>query len=900
MRLQIKFRFLLLFLFLLFPGVSEGATKAAVIVGISDYPETSNIPDLQFAGRDAQNFSDFLKGDGYQPYTLIDGEATKENLKVGIDAFARAAIQEEFEQVIFYFSGRGTRVPDERMPPDEVDGLDECLLLGDAKAEQVETYLRDDELLQLLARIRTDVTLLILDCSFSGDAENGPIKGLGDTSGVELDGVNPTKEGDVEFLQNALILSASKPDEGAGDGVLMPALLTALDLEEVDTTGDRRISVGEIHQYLKGTPSIADRGQTPQLFDPRQLNPILAVLPTVPTLQIISNPSGADIFITPVKRVASPSEVKQTDSTFLLSDQAGRQHVGQTPLEQELKPGKYRIEIQKSGFRRGPIQEIELTEYNKAYTLVPATLRPIEVHGIAVDASGKPADNLLVEFQQNGNIVDGREIGEDGAFYLSPNRDTWLQLDQAYSVTVTGRQVMKSDPVTFTFTGYEDLYLSIPATLDTTPPELVYTVFSSSRTVPDADALLPGDNVWILIIAGDAGLGMETASLAIRRLGTDELLPLKSSVDPDEVRYSDKFGVYRFQHTITETSSAAEEWSVAQLVLKDKAGNSRLYYTGEIPIHFTVFPNALAMGESYFKREAYTNSLDAFGLTEAQTDYSRYLTALAYYGLKSIDKAVDTFLTIVDPSTYLAFLPPDSPPTPRPLLNRLRGRYREQAPLNRKDPEYFVRLALTAEALNRQKEAALHRKYREELLYKEKTLIGERIKTGVFVADSSKVATLNGESKVLDGTRWGAIINDTFSIGLGNYDLGSDIEREDTPGTIRGFGTKYTGVEFEYILSSRPDIHFSVQALIGSGAVSNQSVRGKGSTKDLPGEDRFVIAEPGVNLMWKVTKFARVGIGASYRFISGVETKGVSDSVLIRSSDLIGSSANLTVKVGKF
>ncbi|MBI1922937.1 caspase family protein [Candidatus Poribacteria bacterium] len=733
----IKILFLSLLFPLLIPKIGEAATKAAVIIGISHYPEEANIPDLQFAARDAQNLSAFLKQRGYQPYTLIDGEATKENLKGGIDAFARNAIQEPFEQVLFYFSGRGTRVPDERMPPDEDDGQDECLLLSDAKAEKAETYLRDDELLQLLARIKTNIVLFIVDCSFGTDPESVSVKGFGGALARELDGVHPMKEGDIS-LQNALVLSASKPEEGAVDGVLMPALLSVLDAEEADTTGERRLSVAEVHQYLKGA---LDGKQTPQLFDPWQLNPILVDLPPLPMLQISSNPSGAEIFITPVERVRPADSASGAASPFPPSDQEMRKPVGKTPLQLKLKKGKYRVNIQKSGFRSPPAQEIELNEYDKSYTLESFTLRPIGVHGTVVDSRGNPIGDLIAQFQQGDKIIEQKRIGVDGIFHLSPEQDHWLQLDQKYSVTITERNVLRSDDVTFTFTGYEDISFSILVSLDTVSPELMRVEFSSSRTAPDKNRLLPGDEVTITLIARDDGLGVESAKLALGRSGTNELLPLKPGTLQGEAPDS----VYQFQYPITETPSAIEEWSVAQLELMDEGGNSHLYRRGEVNLNFTVFPDLQVMGESYFKEKAYTQSLIAFGLSEVQTDRSRYLTTLAHYELKSLQRAIETFLTITDQRTYLGLgrKPPpptplpteeggdisalrvgegfDLPPMPRPLINKLWGRYLDGLPQNRQNPEYFDLLAVTAQALNRPEDAKLYQEHRDMLLAGKKT-----------------------------------------------------------------------------------------------------------------------------------------------------------------------------------
>lgn len=58
--------------------------------------------------------------------------------------------------------------------------------------------------------------------------------------------------------------------------------------------------------------------------------------------------------------------------------------------------------------------------------------------------------------------------------------------------------------------------------------------------------------------------------------------------------------------------------------------------------------------------------------------------------------------------------------------------------------------------------------------------------------------------------------------------------------------------------------------------------------------DLFFVVEPGANVDINVTSFFRLGIGASYTFVSGVSFEG------LRNSDFIGASGVITFKFGKF
>ena len=100
------------------------------------------------------------------------------------------------------------------------------------------------------------------------------------------------------------------------------------------------------------------------------------------------------------------------------------------------------------------------------------------------------------------------------------------------------------------------------------------------------------------------------------------------------------------------------------------------------------------------------------------------------------------------------------------------------------------------------------------------------------------------------------------------------------------FDMDYVGLDLEYIVGPQRRIHFSIQTLIGTGRA--QYWEGN-DTVIL--EDGIWVIEPGAN----VTRFLRIGLGASYRFVSGIERLDG-----LESQDLNDASANLFLKFGKF
>ena len=87
-------------------------------------------------------------------------------------------------------------------------------------------------------------------------------------------------------------------------------------------------------------------------------------------------------------------------------------------------------------------------------------------------------------------------------------------------------------------------------------------------------------------------------------------------------------------------------------------------------------------------------------------------------------------------------------------------------------------------------------------------------------------------------------------------------------------------------IETRNLVHFSFYTLIGGGGANYNEEDQNGDT--------FFVIEPGVNALFNVTDFFRIGGGVSYRLISGVNLDGVSDT------DLSGASVALTFKFGSF
>ena len=172
----------------------------------------------------------------------------------------------------------------------------------------------------------------------------------------------------------------------------------------------------------------------------------------------------------------------------------------------------------------------------------------------------------------------------------------------------------------------------------------------------------------------------------------------------------------------------------------------------------------------------------------------------------------------------------------------------------------------------------------------DETLISGELDFGFYGGPIIKFTEMNDEFAVLVGGRGGLLINHRFLIGGGGYGLVNEIPASHiwpNDNYLLDFG--YGGLVLEYILRPRKLIHLSFYTLIGGGGLCFRD-----QWYEPWDHDAFFVAEPGVDLIMNITDCFRIGIGGSYRYISGVSLNG------LRDEDVMGPSAVLTFKFGWF
>lgn len=187
-----------------------------------------------------------------------------------------------------------------------------------------------------------------------------------------------------------------------------------------------------------------------------------------------------------------------------------------------------------------------------------------------------------------------------------------------------------------------------------------------------------------------------------------------------------------------------------------------------------------------------------------------------------------------------------------------------------------------------------------------------------------KGTQLDDELGFLIGGKGGWLINRTFTIGLAGY---GNIPTKDYDGLSyyynedslinnaklsRFFG--YGGLYLEYKLNPLSLFHFTGSLLLGGGGVS-YSRMGKmdNSMNNWDNDDMmdyesypamgFLVVEPAVAVEMNITRFAKVGVSASYRIVSPIDNNEVFDlpaNKALKDINLSGLSGALYLSFGWF
>lgn len=169
------------------PRPDDVQSRFAVLIGVQDYPKLAESEQLKGCRNDVEAMKKLLlerfRFRSEDICTLVDSQATstaiRQQLKRLIDQVQSVSADSPRPQVVFYFSGHGSLMPDqpEGDPDcDKLDGLDQTLVPYDAERQNGIQDIRDDEIhhfAQAVCRDGGAKLLVILDSCHSGRGVRG-------------------------------------------------------------------------------------------------------------------------------------------------------------------------------------------------------------------------------------------------------------------------------------------------------------------------------------------------------------------------------------------------------------------------------------------------------------------------------------------------------------------------------------------------------------------------------------------------------------------------------------------------------------------------------------------------------------------------------------------------------
>ena len=221
-------------------GVQTSSRKLALLVGINDYPETSQISSLKGCINDVELQRHLLiYRFGFKPediLTLTNQNATRQGI---LDAFETHLIQQAKpgDIVVFHYSGHGSQVadPDQDYP----DGLNSTIVPFDSQRPTTNpntgTIVQDitgHTLFLLMTALKTENVTIVLDCCHSGGAKRGNLQIRSVRGGAEFQ-ISPEEKSYQQKWLSRLNLTPSEFIQRRRTGVAKGIVITSTSRDQL-------------------------------------------------------------------------------------------------------------------------------------------------------------------------------------------------------------------------------------------------------------------------------------------------------------------------------------------------------------------------------------------------------------------------------------------------------------------------------------------------------------------------------------------------------------------------------------------------------------------------------------------------------------------------------------------
>ena len=186
-----------------------------------------------------------------------------------------------------------------------------------------------------------------------------------------------------------------------------------------------------------------------------------------------------------------------------------------------------------------------------------------------------------------------------------------------------------------------------------------------------------------------------------------------------------------------------------------------------------------------------------------------------------------------------------------------------------------------------------------------KTLLDNHGSCGVSIGFTSGYSTIDNKDAYLGGISLGLVSNHQLTVGIAGRAFGCSSTFDNIiDGKEAYLAGGYGGFYVEPILNPNEVIHITLPCIAGVGGAAyaehhhvdweNDEWDNDDHRDYTLDSDAFFVLEPGIQIEMNVTRWMRVGVGASHRWFYGLDLRNTKEDMLD------GFSTNFTLKLGKF
>ncbi|MTI39177.1 hypothetical protein [Fulvivirga lutimaris] len=180
-----------------------------------------------------------------------------------------------------------------------------------------------------------------------------------------------------------------------------------------------------------------------------------------------------------------------------------------------------------------------------------------------------------------------------------------------------------------------------------------------------------------------------------------------------------------------------------------------------------------------------------------------------------------------------------------------------------------------------------------------KTMLGGNSKARGFGTLELKTTEIQDDIVLMPGVTGGMILNNHFVLGMGFYGIANEVDFVGVqPSTKQFLYGGYGGLMLGALIAPREIVHIYVPVLLGAGGayITENDYRNDNGRyiNEFDESSAFAVIEPGIEIELNVTKFFKIGMGASYRYVTNSSLVNMSDD------DLSGYSGSFSLKFGNF